>query len=173
MSLEDRTNETIPLSMEYAGASITTDVDSDSYFDPTHWVTLDVEDGRLLDASVQLTYDEAGLLHDRLGLILGRDREGETRRTEALLAANDDANFRSGDVVELVGPMWLGFTEYIAIHAHVTVERSDTNDPTYAYVNAGGAQWRISSDPANPFSARLISRLAPETISTTDERNHS
>lgn len=72
MSLVDRTNETIPLSL-HAGPynEITVDHDSDSSLTPPYRVHVysDV-DGR--DFAFNMTYEEAGLLHDRLGLILGR-----------------------------------------------------------------------------------------------------
>lgn len=74
MSLVDQTNRDIPLSIE--GLLMTVDVDSDSSFDPPAWVDIDFSDpdGRhaVDDESVSLTLEEAGKLHDRLELILGR-----------------------------------------------------------------------------------------------------
>ena len=72
MSLNDRTNEVIPLSI-HAGPynEINVDHDYDSSLTPPHRVHVysDV-DGQ--DFGFNMTYEEAGLLHDRLGLILGR-----------------------------------------------------------------------------------------------------
>lgn len=78
MSLIDQTNRTILLSMEeqydddYACHPVTlsVDVDFESSLTPSNWVwlMLDSEEGPWF----HMTYEEAGLLHDRLGLILGR-----------------------------------------------------------------------------------------------------
>ncbi|WP_025157262.1 hypothetical protein [Leifsonia aquatica] len=85
MSLVDRTNETIALSLHrpmlddfppYAPvhpASLDVDADSDSSFDPSHWVHVALTDEDHDSDRIKLTYEEAGLLHDRLGLILGRE----------------------------------------------------------------------------------------------------
>lgn len=77
MSLEDHTNREIDLTIE--GLTMTVDVDSDSSFDPRIWVDIDFYDreGRhpVDDESVSLTFEEAGKLHDRLGLILGRAQD--------------------------------------------------------------------------------------------------
>jgi hypothetical protein len=75
MSLIDQTNEVIALALETARqqqpTQIRVDVDRDSSIWPEPWVYLHVEDGTDMDP-IYLTYDEAGLLHDRLALILGR-----------------------------------------------------------------------------------------------------
>lgn len=75
MSLVDRTNEEIDLSMELpAGVVLKLDIDSDSSLHPEPWVWLEVahtlDDSE--DHSWRVTMAEAGLAHDRLGVILGR-----------------------------------------------------------------------------------------------------
>ena len=79
MSLTDQTNERIPLSQHepfYDGAVwgpyLEVDVDQDSSFEPPHWVHIAIVDADHDSDRVKLTYEEAGLLHDRLSLILGR-----------------------------------------------------------------------------------------------------
>lgn len=84
MSLIDRTNETIPLSIHeplsgenWAGsyhheAQLYVDADQDSSFEPSHWVRIELTDAGHDAEPINLTYEEAGMLHDRLGLILGR-----------------------------------------------------------------------------------------------------
>lgn len=69
MSAEDRTNAEIPLSIH--GDSIIVDHDSDSSLTPPHRIHVygNPDDQ---DFGFNLTYEEAGLLHDRLGLLLGR-----------------------------------------------------------------------------------------------------
>lgn len=68
MALIDRTNEKIPLSLD-GGTVLAVDADFDSSFDPPQWVNIDNEADD--DWRLRLTYDEARLLHDRLGRILG------------------------------------------------------------------------------------------------------
>ncbi len=78
MSLVDQTNETIPLSIhasrdfvgEYEEASMSVDVDFDSSMEPSTWVWLMFNWAD--EPWFRLTLEEAGALHDRLGLILGR-----------------------------------------------------------------------------------------------------
>lgn len=75
--LVDETNYTIPLSLHEpmevdVAAHLNVDADSDSSFDPSHWVYIHLTDDEHDSDRVKLTYEEAGLLHDRLGLILGR-----------------------------------------------------------------------------------------------------
>ncbi|MET4703095.1 hypothetical protein [Frigoribacterium sp. UYMn621] len=94
MSLVDRTNEQISLSMHEpstweaptpglmargadwdAGTSpaeLDVDADSESGRTPSAWINISWSDIDHDSDTVQLTYEEAGLLHDRLGLILGR-----------------------------------------------------------------------------------------------------
>lgn len=88
MSLIDRTNERIPLSqhlpLKYVRdeegrwpegehePQLYVDADSDSSCDPSQWVGIHLTDSRHDSDRITLTYEEAGLLHDRLGLILGR-----------------------------------------------------------------------------------------------------
>lgn len=86
MSLIDRTNERIRLSLHeplrgsnpvgdyFHEADLYVDVDSDSNFDPPHWVSIHLIDETHDSDRIKLTYEEAGLLHDRLGLILGRPK---------------------------------------------------------------------------------------------------
>jgi hypothetical protein len=69
MTLVDRTNEEIALEME--DTTLYVDVDQDSSVWPDQWVWLAFEDHEY-EHALRLTLDEAGLLHDRLGLILGR-----------------------------------------------------------------------------------------------------
>jgi hypothetical protein len=69
MSLEDRTNENIPLSM-YDGEPISVDVDSDSSFTPSMWVHI-YGNPADQDFGFSMTFEEATLLRDRLNLILG------------------------------------------------------------------------------------------------------
>lgn len=69
MSLVDRTNEQIPLSLHMSEVLIV-DVDSDSSFDPSSWVYISGDQGGQ-DFSINLTFEEAALLRDRLNLILG------------------------------------------------------------------------------------------------------
>ncbi len=76
--LVDDTNETIPLSIhaaettvsEYEGVSMSVDLDFDSSHTPSSWVWLMFNWGD--EPWFRLTVEEAGLLHDRLGLILDR-----------------------------------------------------------------------------------------------------
>ncbi len=72
MSLEDRTNERIPLSINRHGGHLTIDVDQDSSFTPSQWVWLFVPDGPDEETWTKLTYEEAERAHDRLGRILGK-----------------------------------------------------------------------------------------------------
>lgn len=76
MSLEDRTNESIDLVLhiadEVGDRGIVVDVDSDSYYWHEPWVNISLTDDEHDSDTIRLTLDEAGLLHDRLGLILGR-----------------------------------------------------------------------------------------------------
>jgi len=89
MSLVDRTNETIQCKMPGESA-LYVDVDSDSHIWPEPWVIIDpIEDDEA--GHYRLTFQEAGLLHDRLGLILGRanatpDLEIKARQLVAALA---------------------------------------------------------------------------------------
>ena len=69
MSLEDRTNEKIPLSL-HKNEEITVDVDFDSSFTPTSWVHI-YGDPEGQDFYFNMTFEEATLLRDRLNLILG------------------------------------------------------------------------------------------------------
>jgi hypothetical protein len=72
MSLEDRTNETIPLSLHAEPDNeISVDVDFDSSFAVPHRVHV-FSNVDSQDFGFNMTYEEAGLMHDRLGLILGR-----------------------------------------------------------------------------------------------------
>lgn len=71
MSLVDRTNESIHLSLHY-GEPITVDVDSDSSFTPSAWVSVYSDVGNQ-DFSFNMTFEEAELFRDRLNLILGVD----------------------------------------------------------------------------------------------------
>lgn len=68
MSLEDRTNERIPLSM--MGDQVVVDLDSDSSNYPTAWVTVygNPDDQ---DFHFNMTFEEAERFRDRLNLILG------------------------------------------------------------------------------------------------------
>lgn len=80
--LVDQTNETIPLEqhkpmLDDDGrllhfAQLNVDVDSDSSFTPSVWVDISLTDDEHDSDRIKLTLGEAGLLHDRLGLILGR-----------------------------------------------------------------------------------------------------
>lgn len=72
--LTDRTNETIALSLHEPArpAELYVDADSDSSFSPSEWVDICITDVRHDSDNIKLTYAEAGRLHDRLGLILGR-----------------------------------------------------------------------------------------------------
>lgn len=81
MSLTDRTNETIPLSIHRPlvedgvilhHAQLDVDIDSDSSFIPSIWVHIALTDDEHDSDRIKLSLTEAGLLHDRLGLILGR-----------------------------------------------------------------------------------------------------
>ena len=69
MSLMDRTNERIPLSI-HGGEDIIVDADWDSSLDPAHRVIVfgNPEDQ---DFHFYMTYEEAALFRDRLNLILG------------------------------------------------------------------------------------------------------
>jgi hypothetical protein len=78
MSLEDRTNEIIRLSMHAPlpveggayEAEIVVDLDSDSSFTPSHWVDISLTDSDHDSDPIRLTMEETALLHDRLGRIL-------------------------------------------------------------------------------------------------------
>ena len=77
MSLVDRTNEVIDLSIESERKAIATqlrvDIDHDSSFIPSVWVFLGLEEPGGEDFwPIRLALHEAEALHDRLGLILGR-----------------------------------------------------------------------------------------------------
>lgn len=79
MTMTDRTNEEISLSMHdqvHGGvvhpAVLEVDFDSDSALRPMAWVHLALTDADHDSDTIRLTLHEAGLLHDRLGLILGR-----------------------------------------------------------------------------------------------------
>jgi hypothetical protein len=77
MSLIDRTNEDIALSMprhryDSGKGNLYVDVDADSSIHHERWVNLQVTDYAHDGDIISLTLEEAGLLHDRLGLILGR-----------------------------------------------------------------------------------------------------
>ncbi len=67
MSLVDTTNETIAT---IGGHVLRVDVDSDSSFDPSHWVYIydEMDD----EVTHRISYEEAAKLHDRLGRILGK-----------------------------------------------------------------------------------------------------
>lgn len=73
MSLEDRTNEEIELTMPGQG-TLSVDIDRDSHVWPEPWVWLMFDGGD--EHWSRLTLEEAGMLHDRLGLILGRAQDG-------------------------------------------------------------------------------------------------
>jgi hypothetical protein len=71
MSLVDRTNEQIHLSIH--DDTIVVDTDFDSSLDPRHRVVV-YGLGETQDMHFYMTYGEAGLLLDRLARILGRAR---------------------------------------------------------------------------------------------------
>jgi hypothetical protein len=72
VSLVDRTNETIPLSIHAdPDNEINVDHDFDSSLTPPHRVHV-YSNVDSQDFGFNMTYEEAGKLHDRLGLILGR-----------------------------------------------------------------------------------------------------
>lgn len=71
MSLENRTNENIRLSLHH-GEHITVDLDSDSSFDPPAWVNV-YSDADNQDFHFNMTFEEAAKFRDRLNLILGVD----------------------------------------------------------------------------------------------------
>lgn len=104
MSMEDRTNETILLSLHkpldevgvHHAAELAVDHDSDSSFTPAHWVAISLTDAQHDSDTVRLTEEEAGLLHDRLGLILGR---------------NAPAIHDAGDVPTLTDSEWRAFQD--------------------------------------------------------------
>lgn len=82
MSLTDRTNETIPLTMwQHGGAGgegrIWVDADQDSSFTPPAWVFISLSDDEHDSDMIHLTYEEAAKLHDRLGRILPGKSENE------------------------------------------------------------------------------------------------
>jgi len=69
MSLNDRTNESIPLSL-MGHEVITIDLDSDSSFDPPMWVNV-YGNPNDQDFYFNMTFEEAARFRDRLNLILG------------------------------------------------------------------------------------------------------
>lgn len=79
MSSVDRTNEEIVLSMESDSlwdgtpipVTLTIDHDQDSSISPFSWVYISASHGD--EINLRLTYDEACLAWQRLGLILGKD----------------------------------------------------------------------------------------------------
>lgn len=71
MGLEDRTNESIRLSI-HKNQAIVVDVDSDSSIEPYAWVTVYGNPDNQ-DFYFNMTYQEAALFRDRLNLILGVD----------------------------------------------------------------------------------------------------
>ena len=71
MSLVDRTNERVHLSME--GYALGIDVDSDSDVHPEPWVWFLFEDAE--ENGYKITLAEATLIRDRLNLILGVDTQ--------------------------------------------------------------------------------------------------
>jgi hypothetical protein len=86
MSLVDRTNEEISLSLHMpttyeateeweAGedaASVYIDADRDSSFTPSEWVCMSFTDFSHDSDTFRLTYEEAELVWERLGLVLGK-----------------------------------------------------------------------------------------------------
>lgn len=84
MSLTDRTNEVIYLSMHKpmtdeedweAGSmpsQLVVDHDSDSSFEPSSWVCISLTDSDHDSDTIKMTFEEAQLLHDRLSRILGK-----------------------------------------------------------------------------------------------------
>ncbi|MGN6324510.1 hypothetical protein [Pseudolysinimonas sp.] len=76
MSLIDRTNEDIALSMrrhryDSGKGTLNVDVDRDSSVWPEPWIYLSLVDDSHDAEPIYLTLDEAAKLHDRLGRILG------------------------------------------------------------------------------------------------------
>ena len=84
MSLTDRTTETIWLSLHRPmlsedgrilhHAQLNVDLDIDSSNIPPYWVDISLSDAEHDADTIKLSFTEAGLLYDRLGLILGRNR---------------------------------------------------------------------------------------------------
>jgi hypothetical protein len=76
MTLVDQTNEKIDLSLELPGGlTLGLDIDSDSSIHHEPWIWLDVMNREYDDVeehSWRVNLAEAGLMHDRLGLLLGR-----------------------------------------------------------------------------------------------------
>lgn len=103
MSLDDRTNETIQLAMN--DGEIYVDVDSDSSIWPEPWVWIadQYDEDR---PALQLTLEEAGKLHDRLGLILGRVQQTAVERAFDQLhwgCNNDDHRQAYGELAIALG----------------------------------------------------------------------
>lgn len=137
MSMEDRTNQTIPLSMHkpldeemvHHAAEIYVDHDSDSSFTPAHWVDISLTDVKHDSDTIRLTEEEAGLLHDRLGLILSRDHapsasvfiEAELGRDEghAVQLPRYIGPFESDEAahayIDSLGPLWGSWSTIRAI----------------------------------------------------------
>lgn len=127
--LSDRTNELIPLTMRQhidvdGPGSLIVDADQDSSFDPSHWVIVQLTDLEHDSDTTHLTYDEAGLLHDRLGLILGREHKILKDVLAEVIASND----KHGSQLERA----LGFgpdTKPLAVAARDRNEAPGHRDP--------------------------------------------
>lgn len=93
--MTDRTNETVELSLEANEVHLGLDTDMDSLIHHEPWVWLDILTPEDPDKhpSFRVTLAEAGRLHDRLGLILGRDQEGLAATVKALTDAWDMTHF--------------------------------------------------------------------------------
>jgi hypothetical protein len=84
VSLDDRTNQVIVLSQHEPNypalpgwpprrGFLVVDADVEGRLDPPHLVEITLEDLAHNAYRIKLTYEEAGLLADRLDLILGRE----------------------------------------------------------------------------------------------------
>lgn len=116
MSLVDQTNETIHLDIEarwsgYANFALTTDVDQDSHVWPDQWVWLTFDDNEY-EPAYRLTLEGAGLLHDRLGLILGREPLKRGTQRWGTLALVKESGVDPNNVRE-IGVDATGYDEFV------------------------------------------------------------
>lgn len=131
MSLNDRTNGEIELS-QHGGIDgmkhgyLYVDTDSDSSFTPSSWVGIHFTDDEHDSDRIKMTYEEAGLLHDRLGLILGRPRGrrhygtdfgGRSRLERGPYAPGPSFPPAQGGVTADLGPSLPERARIAAIHA--------------------------------------------------------
>lgn len=132
MSLEDRTNELIVLSLHAPAeigvpAQLSVDVDSDSSVSPSPWIDIALTDADHDSDAINMTHEEAGLLHDRLGLILGRPKvdpifEWAREHLDVKLAPWQERVARGYTAVGIVSPGRYSSPEFEALVRGIPAE---------------------------------------------------